>query len=984
MATLSTNPRTGQTFVRRALRGNRTRRGPFGGSSDSGGGDVGSTSNAPIDDGGVEVPDGFEGGGSEGGVALPFDISGLFPEFTPVDFNPVDFPTINPAEYTFTDPQAFAKAFGAFNREELGKNFDLATDFSFKALQNELAGLRAFVPAAASLAREQTSIDNQFNTMIRGRQVDEALPSARGDLAAQRRRSLAYARGELPDSITDRALELGIRSRAADAAGFGGVGARSQQAEKLSDVMSAEERFQIAQYGENLFGQNLGTSASLFLPPTTYSQVGQQIRPTPEVGAGRLTYQGAGMINEATLLSPGAALESTIQQNQFKTNLTQRTNEFNATGLFNASTFNSQGALQAAEFNSSGAFTAGLGMFNYQAGLAGQLQSANQAQLNTALGLGLQGVQNDAAGGQFQAFQPSTLQSIGQGIGAIGGALQTTSQVLSSTGLTGGGGSSGGSSGGGGVGGGSVNTEPSGGSSTSQLPETELDSTFDFSPSQLSRGSDAAVPYTLKFADGVPTPAGYQRTGSNGDGTYSATSLQQYQSELDRFSRSSGMRPGSVTVSNAAQADRAVTNAAALSYVPIQGFRPVALSNSGSTVYSLPAAADSANFLKGAANVDNLSLVAAQLGVSSPEIEGTLLQLADDVSDPSFHQSLDGLALEKGDSAVAAAITNRLLGKAPNLETDAGQQFAFAAQRVGELWPNLSPEQKSMALTALTGSALELKTGKNLAEQTVPGTERSIAGPLKAADVMGITMQGLNGFSLARNWNQLSTISAIATDARGTRDIARVSDYAGLLGYGVQGSSVPVEPEYLNTVQAQPVPSLGVGTMIFKRPNLVPPHYSIVSQSPDGGTIAMPTNLMHTSPLNGGTPKPLAYKQARLVSQGKHPAQRLWGRSPSGRLTRGASGGSAIVSGLQTMASANPAVFSSVAAASLFGETLGEQIVRAGGPKKPFTGLTPEQIAQGEAIDPGFNIDPGDIKLTPGGTGPRAPISPGDKTEMLS
>lgn len=903
---LRTNIRTGQTYQAMP---NRVRRGSFFGNTNN----TGSSSNAPTDtQGGDNEGQNID----EGGVAVPpEDISDLFPEFTPVDFNPVDFPTIETAPYDFTDPQAFAKSFADFNREQIKTNFGQSQDMALQALSTELRGLQSFAPAAASLARQQTSIDNQFNQLLRTSQVNSALPNARGDLEAQRQRAASYARGELPNSITDRALELGIRSRAADQSGFSGVGNRSQQATKTSDLMSAEERLQIAQYGEGLVGQNLQTSSNLLLAPTEYAQTGSQIRPTPEVGAGRLTYQGLGAVNEATLLSPGNALEATIQQKQFGTNLEQRTREFNATGTFNASTFNSQGALQADEFNSTGAFTQGLGFFNYQNQLAGQNQAASQANLNAALGLGLQGVQNDAAGTQFQASQPTPLQQIGQGIGAIGGALNTASQVLSSTGATGGTSS-------GGVGGTSVSTEPSSSSSGNIQPLGDNDFQLERSAPVGSRGAEAAVPYTTKFAEGIPTPVGYQRVGSNGDGTYSAASVAGYESELDRFSRNGGIQSGNITVANAAQADKSIANSAALSYVPVEGFRPIALSGAGNTVYSLPAAADSANYLKGAANVDNTALVAAQLGVSSPEVETTLAALADDVSNPAFHQTLDSLALERGGPAVAQAISNRLLGKSPDLKTDAGQQFAFASQRIGELWPNLSPEQKSMALASLTGSALQLKTGKNLADENVPGTERSVAGPLKAGDAMSLTMQGINGFALARNWNQLSAISSIATDAKGTRNIARVSDYAGLLGYGVQGSSVPVQPDYLTRVNAIPVPSLGVGMMAFDRPNLVPPNYKTVSQSPDGKTLALPANLTHTGVLNEGNPNPLGYKMAQLVSRGAHPAQKLWGKSPSGRLTRGAAGGSAVVSGLSTMVKANPAVFSSVASHSLFSETI--------------------------------------------------------------
>jgi len=79
-----------------------------------------------------------------------------------------------------------------------------------------------------------------------------------------------------------------VRSDAADTAGFSGIGTRSQKASKISDLMSADQRFKIAQYGENLTSQNvrdqsglIANEANLTLAPTEYSSVGSQIKATP-------------------------------------------------------------------------------------------------------------------------------------------------------------------------------------------------------------------------------------------------------------------------------------------------------------------------------------------------------------------------------------------------------------------------------------------------------------------------------------------------------------------------------------------------------------------------------------------------------------------------------------------------------------------------------------------------------------------------------
>lgn len=252
--------------------------------------------------------------------------------------------TIEPADYNFVDPQSYASKFGDFNRSEFFKNFGTAKDFSLQTLETELQGLKGFVPAAAALKRNTISADNLFNQEERARQLKEVLPyadeefaSQREDLKGQRSRANAYAEGRLPDKLQDRAFELGVRSRSADLAGFSGIGPRSMEASKTSDLMSAEQRLELSKYGDNLLTQNINARTATLqnegnvkLAPTEYSSAGTDVRVTPEVGAGQLRTNYSGNLNASTMLTPSDALATTVNEEQFKTNLNQRTREFNA------------------------------------------------------------------------------------------------------------------------------------------------------------------------------------------------------------------------------------------------------------------------------------------------------------------------------------------------------------------------------------------------------------------------------------------------------------------------------------------------------------------------------------------------------------------------------------------------------------------------------------------------------------------------------
>ena len=173
----------------------------------------------------TDAPDSANGATRIGYGAVPENQLKYFPTASLIDKGTGD---ITAANYDYTDPQKFASTYGEFNRGEVSKNFAQAQGMSLAQLDTELKGLQSYVPAASALKRSETSLDNQFNQAQRTAQVNQALPGANTALAAQAKRADAYANGRLPDSVQDRALELGVRSQAADQASTGGFGATSQ------------------------------------------------------------------------------------------------------------------------------------------------------------------------------------------------------------------------------------------------------------------------------------------------------------------------------------------------------------------------------------------------------------------------------------------------------------------------------------------------------------------------------------------------------------------------------------------------------------------------------------------------------------------------------------------------------------------------------------------------------------------------------------
>lgn len=282
------------------------------------------------------------------------------------------------ANYTMTDPAKIAQQFGDITRNQMSQNQDLSSELALKTLDTELQGLYNYAPAAAALKRTETAQDNLFNQAQRDAQLAASDPNLRADLMAQRERATAYAEGRVPNSIQDRALELGIRSRAADTAAAGGFGVRSSAARKASELMSAEQRIQLSQYGDQALTQNIANRSQLLLSPTMYSDAGNQISVNPTISAGQAAMALAQQANDKGIISSSEALQNTTQQQQFQTQLQQETNRFNTELAANRDLNQAQMNLQAGQFNVDASLRAQ--MSNQQANLSAA-QANQQANL---------------------------------------------------------------------------------------------------------------------------------------------------------------------------------------------------------------------------------------------------------------------------------------------------------------------------------------------------------------------------------------------------------------------------------------------------------------------------------------------------------------------------------------------------------------------------------------------------------------------------
>ena len=786
----------------------------------------------------------------------------------------------NPGNFEFTDPMAFAEKFGDFNRNEIRKNFNTASDIGLKELNLELAGMQSFVPAASALKRSELSLDNVFNQDQRTRQVDATLPDARRQLREQGQRAETYARGEVPDSVTDRALELGIRSDAADLATAGGFGANSRLSGKISDLMSAKERIGLSQYGDQLLGTNVDRSANLFLAPTSYSDAGQQVKVTPSVDLGTRTANALTQVNADTLINPTNALTSVTNQRQF-----------NATNKIGVDQFNA---------NTDNTFKQNL--FNYRVGLAGQYAGANQTAINTQIALDQQAQARDEAAKQAQKKRSS--DNIGSVADLIGGLSQLGSLF--------------------GIG---ANT-PAG-----NTADTNIGATPNFSTGANSGNVtfDPGVTPNPEFDTSQPFD---YRMDENGNTTpevspYQFTDVQRAAGvQVNNAANELGVQRIAATLTPAeaekvVQASESVSRVAGISNAASNTNTFVGNNSRGQPVYAETALLKSNDTNEGNAFVKTLKGALDPLGVFDKEDSTALDKIGTVASDANFINNLS-LLYQNGDKkGFVAALTNRLGNSAiKNADLDpkdkAGLASALGLYNLYENWDRMSGAQKSLAIASAGIQGYRYAgSGKDLASREIIAATPTTPG-LNVGQALNLFSSGVNVYGLVDNWDQYNTFQKVTLGTGTAAQVASTAKSLNLLGSGATNAVVPgVTAEALSAAGWTAVPQAGVGAISASSTAAVPAGYVKVA-SDSGKTIAIPAGNEGTFMSGLQTAGGVA-----SIALGVKTVYDGWQGSGKSGVVNGAVGGSMIVAGLSALgSSAMAGPYAPVVAAAIIGGSI--------------------------------------------------------------
>lgn len=866
----------------------------------------------------------FTPGQAPGGYGFyPSYLGGMYPSPFLANFNP-----INPAPYNFQDPTEFLQTYGAAFRDQYRQDFGLASDLAQQTLDQELAGLRSFAPQAAALQRDIISEDNRFNQAERTRQVDETLPGMREDLRAQTDRANVYARGGIPDEIQDRAFELGIRSEAADLASAGGFGSRSSVSRKASDLMSARERLGLAQYGEGLLSQNSQLRSSLFLAPTSYSNAGQQIRVTPEVGAGRLT---SGFLSEVTAqgnIPATTALSSNINQEQFRTNLLQNTNQYNASNQFAASQFNAGIQNQFAQ-----------GLFGYNVSYAGAVAGAYQTDANTQFAIQQQqqyaDIYQDYLSQRQQADQAGAIAS---GVGALPGIISAGAQLISGVGevfgLSG--------------------SAPSAGGQTS-LPDI----------GQASGAQIQSQPSVMNIPADSPVPSGYTGISSNADGTVTVVPNQDYASGASAFSRDLGISTSPAQAATLMSGAAPVIQSAGMSFTPRPGYQLSGYDPAGQPVYMSSELANADDPGLGTYQASTLGAVLDPLGIFSAADGETFNAMAQAAGDINLLNDLSTLQANGDTSGFVNTVMGRFgygaLSQVQDSQDRAGLEGAYSAYQLYNNWDRMSSAQKSLALSSLGIKGYKYSTGEDLSSKIIPGTEGETFKGLNVGNALSLMAAGYNVYSMVNNWDQLNAVQKLTYGSGSVSQLANLGKSLNLLGSGTTGAAVPgVTAEALTAAGWEAAPNFGIGAITSAQSGAsLPAGYIEVATAADGSVVAAPAG--NADSAFGATAGSALQTVAGVagVYLGAKAVYENWGTGGKDGAINGALGGSSMAAGMYALGATNPFLLAGVVALSVLGGAI-------------KTGKNEDQLARDgirkEWKSAGFVDDQWNVRLADGST----------------
>ena len=298
----------------------------------------------------------------------------------------------------------------------------------------------------------------------------------------------------------------------------------------------------------------------------------------------------------------------------------------------------------------------------------------------------------------------------------------------------------------------------------------------------------------------------------------------------------------------------------------------------GNPVYSSKTLANSQSIKHGkqVATVTGGS-IGAMGGFADFKEANRFFEIGNKAANPDFLQKLDTLKTNKDVKTF--------------VQTIGGD---FTGYKLFENWNNLSPTQKSLAVTSAGIQSYRFDDGKSLLEKKVTPEIPGVPS-IHVAEGISLGMQGINVAPATRKWKQFAPLQQSMYQPKTGSETVSTAQSLGLLGFGMEGQAVNITENDMAKVGMQPSPQYGVGAVVVPINQGVPQGY-VKLKNVQGKTVAIPRDNVATAAVDAPD----------VSSKAAIDVYRTWKKDANTKQSQGVVGGSALVGGLSRMTDNNP------------------------------------------------------------------------------
>lgn len=349
----------------------------------------------------------------------------------------------------------------------------------------------------------------------------------------------------------------------------------------------------------------------------------------------------------------------------------------------------------------------------------------------------------------------------------------------------------------------------------------------------------------------------------------------------------------------------AVTNFAGVYASPNKNTTPLGLSKQGKPIFGNSQLLNLNAPQAGKGTIQGMQEMLRPTGAFNEGDHASISKLGETAGNQDIIKTLSDRSNEQSSAPFVNTLHN-------NFDIKPTEQSTLSAINLAHTFTKMSPAQKSLGIAAFALQNHVLPGGENVYNK--PIVQGSPEAPsVNTGQFLDLMNKGVNPYPLVNKYDQHTTL---ATLAGGQPNLDAVASYAHnnkMLGYGLNGAEVPLQPNALAAWKH--APQFGPGAVVGTDPTKIPQGYENAGNI-KGTIIASPKG---TVPMTQGSIADGIVGTAAGVGGVSSSAwnnYQNWGDKPSKDIV-GKNGGSALSAGLINLSKTSPFTYSANIGASL-------------------------------------------------------------------